>query len=136
MYQAAIASARDARHEFDASNRNAGSSAISKCSRIIAQLSLSLDHQKGGEISQNLKRLYTYMQRQLSEAHASHKNEKLFEVERLLSTLLEAWSAVASSEASASAPEAARSNPSDGDSACGYGDYFEGCEEPEMAVTF
>lgn len=136
MYEAAVASARDARHEFDAGHRNAGSSAVSKCSRIITQLSLSLNHQKGGEISQNLKRLYAYMQRQLSEAHASYRSDKLAEVERLLSTLLEAWSALASSEASVSALEAASSYISNGDSACAYGDYFAGWENPELAVTF
>ncbi len=128
MYEAAIASACDARHEFDAGNRNAGSSAVSKCSRIISQLSLSLDHQRGAEISQNLKRLYAYMQQRLSEAHASFKGERLSEVEQLLSTLLEAWSALAS--------QPAYSNNSREDSASAYGDYFAGSEEPELAVTF
>jgi flagellar secretion chaperone FliS len=136
LYEGAIAAARDAKYHFDAGNRNAGSAAISKCSRIITQLSLSLDHQNGGEISQNLKRLYAYIQRQLSEAHASHKSERLTEVEQLLSTLLEAWSVLAAYEASACAPEAGRSNASKADAVSWYGDYFGGAEESELAVTF
>jgi hypothetical protein len=51
----------------------------------------SLDHEKGGEISANLKRLYNYMQQRLLVAHATKNPEPMNEVAGLLSSLLESW---------------------------------------------
>lgn len=137
LYEAAIASARDARSCLNGGNLTGSSSAIAKCSRILTQLSLSLNFQKGGEISQNLKRLYTYMLRRLSEAHASHKAEGISEVETLLSTLLEGWSALAPPDVSADvSPEPVFSSGSNENATNPYGDYFAGAEESGVAVTF
>ena len=57
----------------------------------------SLDHEKGGEISANLKRLYSYMQQRLLLAHATKAVEPMNEVLGLLSTLFESWRQVSSS---------------------------------------
>ncbi len=137
MYEAAIASARCARSCLNSGDLNGSSAAIAKCSRILTQLSLSLNHQKGGEISQNLKGLYAYMLRQLSEARTSHKSERISEVEQLLSTLLEGWSALAPSDVSADiSPEPVFSNPSNENAGNRYADYFAGADESGVAVTF
>ncbi|KAF2956830.1 flagellar export chaperone FliS [Marinitoga sp. 38H-ov] len=58
---------------------------------IIMELNLSLDMEKGGEISKNLRALYTYMYRRLLEANLNKDIEILEEVKSLLNTLLEAW---------------------------------------------
>jgi flagellar protein FliS len=137
LYEAAIASTRDARSCLNGGNLTGASAAIAKCSRILTQLSLSLNFQKGGEISQNLKRLYTYMQQRLSEAHASHKAEGISEVEKLLSTLLEGWSALAPRDVSADvSSEPVFSSLSNENATNRYGDYFAGAEESVIAVTF
>jgi Flagellar protein FliS len=51
----------------------------------------SLDDERGGEISYNLKRLYHYMQVQLLAAHARQSAGPILEVSALLGTLLEGW---------------------------------------------
>jgi flagellin-specific chaperone FliS len=58
-----------------------------------------LDHERGGEISQNLKRLYSYMQMQLLTAHARQSAEPIAEVASLLETLLDGWRTAAKSTA-------------------------------------
>ena len=63
--------------------------AINKANAIITELLISLDDERGGEISKNLKRLYCYMQTQLSKAHVKQLAEPIVEVAALLTTLLE-----------------------------------------------
>ncbi|NUU96034.1 flagellar biosynthesis protein FliS [Marinitoga sp. 1135] len=58
---------------------------------IVMELNLSLDMEKGGEISKNLRALYSYMYRRLLEANLKKDTEILEEVKGLLNTLLEAW---------------------------------------------
>ena len=55
------------------------------------ELTGSLDHQNGGEISQRLMGLYDYIQRRLIEANFRQSDESLVEVLGLLSTILEGW---------------------------------------------
>ncbi len=65
--------------------------AISKAVELLTELLISLNHKEGGEISANLKRLYSYMQCRLLEAHAQKAAAPMDEVERLLETMLEGW---------------------------------------------
>ena len=55
---------------------------------------MSLDHERGGELSQRLAQLYDYMQRRLLEANAKQIDEPMAEVLGLLSTLGEAWDGI------------------------------------------
>jgi len=59
--------------------------------KIIAELTASLDMEKGGEIAENLFRLYDYMNHQLIEANMSKKVQPIHEVQGLLETLKSAW---------------------------------------------
>jgi flagellar protein FliS len=65
--------------------------AINKAYSIISELILSLDKEKGEDISRNLAALYTYMQSRLLEAHLKQQAAPLEEVQKLLSTILEGW---------------------------------------------
>ena len=67
---------------------------INKAYEILTELSVSLDHQKGGKISQQLGRLYDYMQGRLLEANIQQADAPLAETLGLLSTLSEAWASV------------------------------------------
>jgi flagellar secretion chaperone FliS len=87
--------ARDATHSASvhlAAGRIAERSRqISKAHAILSELSVSLDHARGGSLSHSLAALYDYMQRRLLEANLSQKAEPLVEVESLLTTLLAGW---------------------------------------------
>ena len=96
LYRAAIDCVGAARLHLKAGAIRERSRQITKASEIIRELTRSLDHSQGGEISRSLAELYAYMQAQLIEANAQQIDPPLAEVEKLLSTLLEAWRAAVS----------------------------------------
>jgi flagellar protein FliS len=91
LYDGAIDAVRRARFCLAQGDIEGRGRAISKTAAIILELSGSLDHQSGGELSQRLADLYAYIQQRLSEAHLKQKDEPLAESERLLTTLSEGW---------------------------------------------
>jgi len=95
LYQGAIKSTQQARECLKAGDIWGRSRSITRVVQILVELMISLDHEQGGEVSQNLKRLYSYMQSRLLEAHAKKAEEPIVEVEQLLSTLLQGWHGVA-----------------------------------------
>jgi flagellar protein FliS len=91
LYQGAMDATRQGQHALESGDIMGRSKAINKAISILTELLVSLDHEKGGEISQNLKKLYSYMQVQLLTAHAHQSPEPMAEVWSLLSTMLEGW---------------------------------------------
>ena len=91
LYQACTESVREARHHLAAGDIAARCQSISKAHRILAELTAALDHERGGDLSQRLARLYDYMQRRLLEANMRQDDAPMSEVLGLLSTLAEAW---------------------------------------------
>ena len=96
LYDGAITATEQAKGALGAGEDMVRSRSITKAVSILAELMCSLDHEKGGEISANLKRLYSYMQQRLLLAHATKTVEPMNEVVGLLSTLLESWRQVSS----------------------------------------
>jgi flagellar protein FliS len=80
LYQGALDSARQAERCLASGDITGRSKAVNKALGIITELLVSLDHARGGEISQNLKRLYSYMQVRLLDAHAKQQAEPIVEV--------------------------------------------------------
>lgn len=67
---------------------------ISGSIAIIDTLRASLDHGAGGELADNLDRLYDYMSRRLLEANLRNAPHLLDEVISLLKEIKEAWVAI------------------------------------------
>lgn len=99
LYEGAIEATRQAARCLESGDVWGRSKAISKAHNILTELFISVDCEKGGSLSHNLRRLYAYMQSRLLAAHAQKSGEALLEVERLLSNLLEAWRVVAAKTA-------------------------------------
>jgi flagellar secretion chaperone FliS len=91
MYQACRQAVREAREHLAAGRIAERSRAVSRSCEILIELAGSLDHARGGEISERLALLYDYMQRRLLEANIQQTDEPLVEVLGLLNTLAEAW---------------------------------------------
>ncbi len=91
LYQGALDSIASARRYLRAKDIRARSRAITKALTIVIELSLSLNHEAGGGLSKNLAAIYAYVERLLIKANAEQCEPPLLEAERLLSTLLEAW---------------------------------------------
>ncbi|MDR3700068.1 MAG: flagellar export chaperone FliS [Candidatus Sulfopaludibacter sp.] len=94
LYQACTESVREARCHLAAGDIAARCQSISRAHRILAELTSALDHERGGDLSKRLARLYDYMQRRLLEANIRQDDAPMGEVLGLLSTLAEAWDAI------------------------------------------
>jgi flagellar protein FliS len=101
------------------------SKAITKASHVLIQLTVALDHERGGEISRRLAALYEYMLRQLREANFRQRDEPLAEVLSLLATLAEGWEGVRPAAKLEAGPAAAnRWNPAaPGDSPASFAEH-------------
>jgi len=91
LYDGALKSIWTAQEHTRQQNISEKGLSISKALAIIGELSGSLNHKVGGEISKNLEALYDYMTRKLLQANVESSLEALEEVENLLSGLRDAW---------------------------------------------
>ena len=64
---------------------------INSAINIVNGLRENLNHDQGGELSQNLDGLYIYIQNVLSSAHASNDIAKLDEAATLVEDIASAW---------------------------------------------
>ena len=92
LYRGAIRSVRLARTSLANGQIRERSAAITKACAIVQELTVSLNREAGGEVAVNLAELYVYIHRRLGEANIEQSDGPLAETEKLLSTLLEAWS--------------------------------------------
>ena len=91
LYQGALDSIASARRSLQEGNIRARSRSIDKAMAIVRELSGTLRHEQGGEISRTLAELYDYVQKLLIRANVEQIDPPLAEAERLLNVLLEAW---------------------------------------------
>ncbi|MDQ2840784.1 MAG: flagellar export chaperone FliS [Acidobacteriota bacterium] len=138
LYEGTIKSIGKARQCLATGDVWGRSKAVNDGIKLLTELLVSLDHKEGGEISANLKRIYSYLQCRLLDAHAQRAEEPFIEAERLLSTMLEGWRAAAekmSAEGYGSKREFQRPYEPETDwkeqPAFGYGFFSE--ETPELA---
>jgi flagellar protein FliS len=107
LYDGAIRFINEAAHAMRQRDYEAQNAKLQRAQKILAELISSLDFDKGGEIAENLFRLYTYMYNQLVEANINDNLDRLQHVVHLLSELREAWDAIATeSETQVAMPKA------------------------------
>jgi len=95
LYDGAIKFLKLAIEEIEKKNPEAKGKYIIKAKDIINELNMVLDMEAGGEIAQNLRRLYLFMNRHLSEANIKQDPQKIREVITLLEELNQSWKAIA-----------------------------------------
>jgi flagellar secretion chaperone FliS len=94
LYDGAIGFMKEAITELGQNNLAAKVRLVEKVSKIIEYLHSCLDTEKGGEIAENLGRLYEYMLVRLTEANLNNDTAKMEEVIRLLGTVREGWAGI------------------------------------------
>jgi flagellar protein FliS len=99
LFDAAVKSVSEARRHLAAGRIMERSRAASKTVEILTELSRSLDHQAGGELSTRLAALYEYIGRRIQEANFEQTDGGLAEAEGLLRTLHQGWSGALASQA-------------------------------------
>jgi flagellar protein FliS len=129
LYEGAVDAVRQSTKCFETGDIMGRGAAITKATNILSELIFSLDMEKGGEISLNLKKLYSYMQQRLLSAHMQKNVASLTEVEGLLMQLLEAWNTVASEPAQEAAQSTTSLQIED------YGELIVESKEEEVTYT-
>lgn len=111
LYEAAVKNLKSALSCFDEDNKikpcniEKFSNFIQKAQAIISELQVSLDMEKGGEISKNLMSLYIFFNGELLDATFKHDRAKIESTMNMLNELLSAWKTAAASTANATAQE-------------------------------
>ena len=71
---------------------------VSKTISIVSELKRALNLEAGGEIAENLDRIYDYILRELLQAHVKNDLEKFDEIYGLLNTISEGWDGMKTKE--------------------------------------
>jgi flagellar protein FliS len=95
LYRGAMQAIADARAKLAMGDIKGRSAAVTKAVEILAELSSSLDHERGGELSASLAALYDFAQRHLLAGNQEQADRPLAEAGRVLETLGEAWMGLA-----------------------------------------
>ncbi len=77
---------------------------LGKVTGIVAELNSSLDMEQGGEIAQNLRKLYDFVQDRLLIANRKNDMTALKEAERVLETLRSGWKEMEMRQSAARTP--------------------------------
>ncbi len=98
LYERAIALLRDAVGAIEAGDIERRWRANSKATEIVAELWQALDMEAGGEIAENLNRLYGFMMMHLTMVDAENSAQAARDVIRLLEPLRRSWQELADGE--------------------------------------
>jgi flagellar protein FliS len=94
LYDGAIKFLKLAIKEIEAGNTEEKGKYISKAIDILFELNAVLDMEAGGEVATNLRKLYLFMGRHLTEANTKQDIGKIEEVIKLLEELNQSWKAI------------------------------------------
>lgn len=94
LYEGAIKNLNQAIGHFEAKRNEEGSGRVNKTLDIVHYLSSTLDFEKGGEIAQNLSKLYDYVRDTLALANINADAGGIRDSIKVLSELLEGWQAI------------------------------------------
>lgn len=97
LYEGAVKKLTSASSKFGpdgklpVANIESFSADVLRAQEIITELQVSLDMEKGGEISRNLMALYIFFNDQLRNANISKSKEKIDSVLNMMSQLTDSW---------------------------------------------
>jgi flagellar protein FliS len=94
LYDGAIKFMKLAVKEMEAGDHAAKGQHISRALDIISELNAVLDMEAGGDIAENLRRIYLFMSRQLRQANVKRDPQMVREVITLMEELNESWKAI------------------------------------------
>ena len=94
LYDGAIKFMRLAITELEAKDYEAKGRYIDRAQDIINELNAVLDMESGGEIAANLRKLYVFMSKRLSEANVQRDPQMIREVISLMEELNKGWRAI------------------------------------------
>jgi flagellar protein FliS len=105
LYDKAIVSLREAASAIEAGDVNARWKANNKATEIVTHLANTLDHDQGGEVAQNLEKLYRFILDRLFEVDMKNDAQAALDVIGLLEPLRDSWRALAEQAPEAAGPQ-------------------------------
>jgi flagellar protein FliS len=94
LYDGAIKFLRQAVKDLQQNDFAAKGKHIARAQDILYELNTVLDIEKGGQVAKNLRTLYNFMQRHLSEANLRKDPQMIQEVIGMLDELNQSWRAI------------------------------------------
>ncbi len=94
LYDGAIKFLKQAIRDIHAKNFESKGRNIGKAQDVLVELNCVLDMQAGGEVAENLRSLYNFMNRHLSQANIKCDVQMIQEVIDLLEELNQGWRAI------------------------------------------
>ncbi len=91
LCRGAMEAISDARAKLARGDIRGRSAAITKAIEILGELSRSLDHERGADLSAAMASIYDYAQRRLLAGNHEQADPPLAEAERVLRPLADAW---------------------------------------------
>ena len=98
LYDGAISSMKLAQEGIVALNLHDKARFLDRALRVVGELSASLNMEEGGTIGKDLRRLYDYIQFELTQANIKNEAGRLEGPIRCLSVIREAWQELAAQE--------------------------------------
>jgi flagellar secretion chaperone FliS len=95
LYDGAIRFLTQAAAALRAGDRQQSTARLRRAEAIIAELNMTLDMQRGGEVAGRLRSIYLFAKRHLIEAQLKSDPERIDHVIGLLSELRESWAELA-----------------------------------------
>ena len=95
LYEGAIKFMNQAIKELEAGNFAAKGHYINRAQDIINELNMVLDRDAGGEIAENLCKLYCFMNNRLSQANVKRDPQMIREVISIMEELNQGWKTIA-----------------------------------------
>ncbi len=94
LYEGAIKFLREAQSAQEAGDIPARANFINRALDIIGELTQSLNMNEGGQIAQNLYRIYQFWNDHLIKAKVVKDSGGIMDVIKMMSSLIEAWQSV------------------------------------------
>lgn len=91
LYEACIRNFKKCKMEMEAGNLAQKGKWLGKAQDIINELSNSLDHEKGGQIANQLESLYMFIFSESTEANIENNPQRIQQCIDILQTLYEGW---------------------------------------------
>jgi flagellar protein FliS len=98
LYDGLINFLKDAEKALSEGDYNESERLCNRSRKIIVELLASLSPDKGGEIAENLQKLYLFSLRQLINASIKKETEYIDSVIRIVSSLREGWKNIETTE--------------------------------------
>jgi len=95
LYDGAISSMKLAQESIETLNFHDKARFLDRALRVVGELSASLNMEEGGVIGKDLRRLYEYIQYELTQANLKNEPGRLEGPIRCMSEIREAWQELA-----------------------------------------